>query len=108
MKSIISISVDSDVIHRARMLNMKLSPTINQILKNMVESRIDMNDDSIDIERELEEIKKAKSELVAKEQELVNMKISKEEKEKKEQKEQLERAKIKAEMWKRSGVLERV
>lgn len=107
MKQMTSVTIDSEILQKARIMKINISGALNNMLRNMTattEGEIDL----VEIEKEIEEIDKKMIKLSLAKSELFAKKTAFEEKKKNQDQAELNDLLKEADMWKRSGVLERV
>jgi len=99
--------VDGELKWKAKKLRIPISNIVNNVLKSMITQSTNGNINMLDVKNELEEIHNKIVELKLKEQELLTQEISFEEKKKQHQQKDFKELLKKADMIKRSGVMER-
>jgi len=101
-----SVRIDTELLYKARQLNINMSGMLNNVLKGMISQYNNSEIDMFKIEEELKEIDDKISQLKIKQQELLTQKISFEENKQQENKKEIDDLVKQANFIKRSGVME--
>ena len=101
-----SVRIDTELLYKARQLNINMSGMLNNVLKGMISQYNNCEIDIFKIEEELRVIDDKISQLKIKQQELLTQKISFEENKQQENKKEIDDLVKQANFIKRSGVME--
>lgn len=99
--------IDAELHQKAKIMNINVSALVNDVLRGILAHKGDFDKDIYQIEKRIKEIREQKSKLSVEENELLAQKLAHEEKNKHKKDQEFKDLLKKAEIIKRSGVLER-